>query len=177
MTRHPPRQSGTRKARGDCEAGLSRFDVSAKYHPGRSRCRSVQVCLLAGRGGGGLDDRTGLGPHHKHFQRLRPARQRQPRALRGDEANARAAHASMGRGVRSPRRRGQLRGTWARIDALLREENRSRFTLFTELPSRGPLGRSPGEVTKDRSFGGCARPYSWSSYLWRKGLPMRSHHE
>jgi hypothetical protein len=34
VTRHPPRQSGTRKAREDCEAGLSRYDVSAKYHPG-----------------------------------------------------------------------------------------------------------------------------------------------
>jgi short chain dehydrogenase len=45
-------------------------------------------------------------------------------SVSGQRGSARAAHASVGRGVRSPRRRGQLRGTWARVDALLREESR-----------------------------------------------------
>jgi hypothetical protein len=49
VTRYPPRQGGTRKARGDCEAGLGRYGVSAKYHPGEIEVQERAGVRAVGR--------------------------------------------------------------------------------------------------------------------------------
>jgi hypothetical protein len=69
---------------------------------------------------------------------------------------------------------------FAALDATKHGHSRA-LQLFSRQSQRRYSRTFAGEVTKYHSFGGCARLYSRSSYLWRKGLPkglpMRSHHE